>query len=477
MRRSFAVLSCAAAALTAKASGAQPSSVQTKVPIVDLAPAMVKSHQNFGSVLGVKQLPGNRLLVNDAGRRQMWVLDSSFAGATLVLDSAAGSANAYGPQPAPLINFLGDSSLFIDSNSQSLLVLDGNGHVAHAMALPSLSTSSNPLLGALAFLIGGNSYVDNKGRLLFRAPQITFQQGPQPSPSQGPVITNSPDSAYIIRLDFDSRKVDTVAQVKVSSGRRTTRTMKPDGSFALTVTLNPVQTLDDWAVLSDGSVAFVRGHDYHMDWLDANGSWRSTAKLPFDWRRLTDDDKQALIDSARKAQDAIQAKAQTTSINSADGDAARAMSEKAAAAGAGGGAAQQVIVMRAGDGGGGGGGGPVFSGGPGGAQTRITTPTIEFVPLKEIADYYPPIRQGAAKPDADGNLWVLPTTSGQSLKGELVYDVINKKGELFRRVRIPAGRSIAGFGRGGVVYLQSGSRADGWYLERGQVIGGTRASN
>jgi hypothetical protein len=37
---------------------------------------------------------------------------------------------------------------------------------------------------------------------------------------------------------------------------------------------------------------------------------------------------------------------------------------------------------------------------------------------------------------------------------------------LFERVRMPVGRSIAGFGKGGVIYLQSGNRAEGFYLER-----------
>ena len=53
---------------------------------------------------------------------------------------------------------------------------------------------------------------------------------------------------------------------------------------------------------------------------------------------------------------------------------------------------------------------------------------------------------------------------------KLVYDVVNPKGD-FRRVRIPLGRSIAGFGKGGVVYLQSGDFANGFYLERSRLPG------
>jgi hypothetical protein len=94
---------------------------------------------------------------------------------------------------------------------------------------------------------------------------------------------------------------------------------------------------------------------------------------------------------------------------------------------------------------------------------------MESVPLSEIPDYYPPIHPRASMPDLDGNLWILPTTSAQSQHGELVYDVVNVKKGLFERVRMPVGRSIAGFGKGGVVYLQSGDRTNGFYLERAKL--------
>jgi hypothetical protein len=122
-------------------------------------------------------------------------------------------------------------------------------------------------------------------------------------------------------------------------------------------------------------------------------------------------------------------------------------------------------------------GGSDIGGGPPGQTMNISAPKIEFVPMKEIADYYPAIRNGAAKPDLDGNLWILPTTSAQSQGGELIYDVVNKTGELFQRVRVPAGRSVAGFGKGGIVYLMSGDRTNGFVLERTTLLGGGRSAS
>ena len=100
------------------------------------------------------------------------------------------------------------------------------------------------------------------------------------------------------------------------------------------------------------------------------------------------------------------------------------------------------------------------------AAERAQPPlNYEVGPHKDLPDYYPPIRQGAALGDADGNVWILPATSAQSKAGELVYDVVNGRGTLTHRVRLPLGRSIAGFGRAGVVYLMS-KEGVGWRLER-----------
>lgn len=170
-----------------------------------------------------------------------------------------------------------------------------------------------------------------------------------------------------------------------------------------------------------------------------DGRALSGAKLPFDWKRLTDADKQHLVDSARTAFN--QSATATTKDNApmattaTGGDSARTNGSS--------------------------------------APLKAQPPTIEFVPLSEIGDYYPPIRSGAAKADADGNLWILPTTSAQSKAGELVYDVVDNRGAIKERVRVPAGRSIAGFGKGGVVYLMFRDAANEWHLERTTIAGAT----
>ena len=74
-----------------------------------------------------------------------------------------------------------------------------------------------------------------------------------------------------------------------------------DGRMTMTVEQNPLPIVDDWAVLSDGSVALIRGRDYHIDFINADGSVTATSKLPFDWQKLSDEDKIAVVDSAKAA--------------------------------------------------------------------------------------------------------------------------------------------------------------------------------
>jgi len=87
-----------------------------------------------------------------------------------------------------------------------------------------------------------------------------------------------------------------------------------------------------------------------------------------------------------------------------------------------------------------------------------------------MPDYVPPLRSGYTMGDADGNLWILPTSSAQSERGELVYDVVSSKGVLTERVRIPLGRTVVAFGTGGIVYLSHRESKGEWRLEQRKVV-------
>ena len=54
-------------------------------------------------------------------------------------------------------------------------------------------------------------------------------------------------------------------------------------------------------MLSDGTVALIRGRDYRVEYRNPDGTWTSSAKLPFDWLHYAEEDKQKLVDSVKQA--------------------------------------------------------------------------------------------------------------------------------------------------------------------------------
>ena len=63
------------------------------------------------------------------------------------------------------------------------------------------------------------------------------------------------------------------------------RRQDENGRITMTSEINPLPVVDEWAMVSDGSVALIRGRDYHIDWVNADGTRSSSPKIPFEWQR------------------------------------------------------------------------------------------------------------------------------------------------------------------------------------------------
>lgn len=417
-----------------------------QAPAVRLAPAAeASSRPLFGVVPAVRALPGGKLLVNDVTKRQLTLLDATLANPTIVADSAAGTASSYGVRAGGLIAYTADSTFFVDPAGLSMFVLDPSGKIARVASVPR--SQDAPFLGNNMLGMPG---LDAKGRLVYRG-GITFirnqgagGRGAAPANGLPFAIPEPPDSVALLRLDLGTRKVDTAAYFKIPKTKlNITQTEK---GISATSTMNPLPVVDDWAVLADGSIAIVRGQDYHVDIIAADGTVKSGGKIPYDWQRLSDDDKVAVIDSAKKAAEAnLQAmKAGLAGVAGATPD---------------GGPPRMVMNINTGGGDGGGGLAQRMMAG-GGAAMGVP----DFVSPSELPDYRPVFTAGAAKADADGNVWVRTTAVRPGAAGP-IYDVIDNRGELVDRVQIPAGRQIVGFAKGGVIYMAARD-ASGTWIER-----------
>lgn len=486
---------------TATSPAAPPSNGGKLPPVRLLGPVTARSTETLGSIGTAVPLPGGKVLVNDILNRRVVMFDSTLANVTVVADTTSATANAYGARGGGLIGYGGDSALFIDPASLSMMVVNPNGELTTVRAVPR-ANEINLLSGGP----NGRPGFDPQGRLVYRglararqgggpggARQGGGQGGAQGGARQqrggggggggggtafggGPggfsfQLPEQPDSAPIVRVDLASRALDTLATFKIPKiDIKATQTA--DGRPNIITTVNPMPNTDDWALLSDGTIALVRGHDFHVDWRKPDGTIVSSPKLPFEWQRMNDEEKQAVIDSSRAAMERQREEAQrmmqasggpmafingggaermTIMMGPGGGGAPPARgAAPAAGAVAGGAAAGGGAGGGAGNQGGGRGaqgGGP---GGPGGATFQI--PPVNMIPATELPDYRPPFAQQASLGDLDGLLWVR-TTAPQGEHGPIYYVISPATNEVVDRVQLPQGRMISGFGKGGVVYM------------------------
>jgi hypothetical protein len=397
----------------------------------------------------VRQLPNGGLLVNDILKRQLVLFDPTLANATIVADSVSGGASSYGTRPGGIIPYLGDSTLFIDPAGLSMFVIGPTGAIARVASVPRSQDA-----GTLGSNMGGLPGLDAKGRIVYAAGggpmRITSMQRPTNGAAQTGLpfsMPDPPDSGALVRIDPSSRKLDTATFIKIPKIKMNMN--QSEKGMTVTREINPLPLVDDWAVLSDGSVAVVRGRDYHIDWINADGSMTSSPKLAFDWQRLTDEDKAAVIDSAKSATDA----ALSALANAGPGAATKA----AAIGGAPDGGGRGTMIMNFSTSDGAGNRTTSTTSGPGGGIQ------MSFVSINELPDYRPPFAQaGSVKADADDNIWIRTTAKRTGAIGGAIYDVVNRKGEIVDRVQVPAGRTIVGFGKGGVVYMMARDDKGAW---------------
>ena len=423
------------ATLLASTANAQ----QSRPPLRHLGAAVATSDA-FGAVAAIQALPGGKLLINDPSRRQLVLLDSTMKVIAVVADTTPATKAAYGARNGGLLPFRGDSALFVDPTSLSMLVIDPAGKIARIMAAPRAND--------VIFLLGGpqgNPGFDAKGRLIYRAQSFGPPRGGMAAgqPMQPPVI---PDSVPLVRYDLLTRKLDTAAFVRSPAPKF--NIVQNERGVSMTSVINPLPEVDDWAILADGTIAIVR-KDYHVDYVDANGQKTSAPKIPFDWQRLTDSAKKAIIDSTKARMARVRAGGPGGGfVVTREGPGGN---DVVAGGGPGGGpgAGAPVMVFRTERMEG---GPPPRGGPPAGGTLPASPPSISVVEPSELPDYQPAFTTGSVRADREGKLWVrifsqLPSNAGPE------YDVIDRTGKLVDRVALPSGTTIAGFGPDGAVYL------------------------
>lgn len=386
---------------------------QGRPPLRPLGPALVTS-EALGAIAGVRHLPNGRVLVNDQRRRRVLLMDSTLRVIRVVADTSMATNRAYGASTGGLFAYRGDTSVFVDPASLSMLVIDPEGIVRRVMAAPRAVDMPSLVGGAFA-----KGSFDAQGRMVYAFPVRNVVIEP-PVSGKSPVPPVVPDTAPVVRFDLVTRRLDTLAFTKILAPKY--KLVEHEGRPQLSLLVEMFPTVDDWAMQPDGTVAILRG-DYHVDFISTGGKKWSSAKIPFSWERLTDSAKAAIIQRSRPPAPKI-------------GD--RATADK--------GTVSVALGVNPGQ-------APPARNGPD-RRTEVpslTPPPPSFPEPGELPDYRPAFSSGALRSDADGKLWIRTSSETQVAGPE--YDVLDRNGKLVDRVAIPRGTAIAGFGAGGIVYL------------------------
>ncbi|MCU0617276.1 MAG: hypothetical protein MUD17_09395 [Gemmatimonadaceae bacterium] len=452
-----------------------------------IATAQAVSASTFGTIGQVRGLPDGRVLVNDVVARRLMLLDTLLGEVYVVLDSLSERDNFYGVQPGTLVTHRLDSSMFVDPSTLAMLQIDGQGRVTRVRAVPRSETVS-----ALRSPTAGTAAIDARGRLVHRLSARAAPPPPSSVPGM-PAVPQPPDTAFVVGTHLDTRQADTLGVVRLAKVVYSVR-LEPEGYYSFNTVPNPLPLVDDWAVLDDGTIAFVRGLDYRVEFRAPDGTTRSGQRLPFAWQPLDDAAKAAFVDSMRGAQvksaqtnyatsmiawSNLLNKPYPASFTVPDGyvpppglpadwilpPGVRFPENYVAACPPGVTPAGGMSIYSA----------PISltpppSGPPAPGQPNCTqsfysemygqgytppapiyrAPTL--VQVGDLPDYKPAFAAGAARADADGQLWVrlnLPLSPRQGA----VYDIIDPTGTLADRIQLPAGHTLVGFGPGRVVYL------------------------
>lgn len=88
------------------------------------------------------------------------------------------------------------------------------------------------------------------------------------------------DSIRILRLDPETERLDSLGMVKVPGTTR--REAGGANNQSVEVAAIPLSPADAWGVSRDGRVAIARSGDYHLDWIEEDGSVTSGPPVPYE---------------------------------------------------------------------------------------------------------------------------------------------------------------------------------------------------
>src|SRR5436190_14365473 len=122
---------------------------QKAIRVRALPSAIARSTEAFDTLVNLRVLRSGRVIVNEPLRLRLSMLDGTLSVSAVLADTAPGSRRTYGPRPAAILPFVGDSSLLVDGVAGALIVVDPLGELGRIMSPPKESDLNNIMTGAI----------------------------------------------------------------------------------------------------------------------------------------------------------------------------------------------------------------------------------------------------------------------------------------------------------------------------------------
>ncbi len=403
VRRSCALL-LVVAPLVARAQG---------IPEKELPQPSATLKDGLKSVSGLRELSDGRVLIVDAEGERLVVAD--LASGKVETRMKAGTGDDEFRVLGPLWPWPGDSLAAADIGTGRLTVFSPDGtpvRDAHGgrgvrrrtvwrRAAGGRTAGGRTAGGRNPHLALPRASIPDRDRSRdrcwsVRATGVGAQSG------LGASAHTIPDSADLPPFDAHrhGRPVDgpavTARAANQQSGRHVT----------VFVATTPLQALDTWAAMSDGTVAVVRAASYRIEWYAPNGERTVTDSVPYTPLPVTGNDKKRVLDDYKRVGQALLAA----------------------------------------------------------SPARTSILAVTYSEPQSWPATHPPFR-GDIVPlvDADDRIWLATRCAADD--GSLCYDVIDRTGERVERYRVPPKTRVAGFGKN-AVYTAHEQKSDKELLQR-----------
>ena len=384
-------------ALATLVLSASPALAQGQVR--DLPKPVIEVDDPFSLVSGTLELKSGKVVAIDPAEVQLIVVD--FAAGTRTVLGRTGSGPGEYRAPSALVLVPGDTLLVLDPPQARFTFFGPDLKAGRTSPIMIFDQSTN---SALSVPMAG----DRRGNLYASAMTIGMGQG-----SGGNMRMSIPDSVTIVRLDArDPKQRTELAKVRFPTSGSPEMQVISQSHIKYKMAFPGLVAADSWAVFPDGRVAIVRGANYEVQFISADGKRSAPVRVAYDPIPVTAADRDAEMAQARR-----------------DGEEQLAAAKK------------QL---------------------PPGLQMDFEMTAPESWPSQ-----FPAIVPLAIFASPDGDLWVRRAIPARETRE--LWDQLDPNGRLVARWRLPARTTVVGTGAGGVVYTVRKDEDDLRYIQKVQI--------